>query len=81
MILETQTSKNHIIIAFNVTSYHFSYTEKGGKICKKDEECGEGTCYKDRCHCKAGFIGPGCLVRTHVYYIDDGCVYFMVILI
>jgi len=38
--------------------------EKGGKICQKDEECGEGTCNKNRCLCKTGYVGPGCLASV-----------------
>lgn len=42
----------------------------GGHKCTKNEECGEGTCSKFKCHCRDGFVGPTCLVRIIIVFIS-----------
>ena len=43
----------------------------GGHKCTKNEECGEGTCSKFKCHCRDGFVGPTCLVRILIISISS----------
>lgn len=35
---------------------------QGGRHCKADSHCGEGTCSNGRCRCSKGWVGPRCLV-------------------
>ena len=37
----------------------------GGHRCTANDECGEGSCSKFKCHCKDGFVGPTCLVNMN----------------
>ena len=40
-------------------------TQVGGASCRKDAECGEGSCTFRRCSCRADWLGPNCLSPSY----------------